>query len=42
MLSDVAKGFRSALPQEYQNLKRRFPRLTASLRGRFIKKRGMW
>jgi hypothetical protein len=42
MLSDVAKGIRCALPEEYDNVKRRVPGLTASLRGRFIEKGGMW
>jgi hypothetical protein len=42
MLSDVAKGIRCALPEEYDNVKRRVPRLAASLRGRFIEKGGMW
>jgi hypothetical protein len=42
MLSDVAKGVRCALPEEYDNVKRRVPGLTSSLRGRFIEKSGMW
>jgi hypothetical protein len=42
MASDVAKGIRCALPEEYDNVKRRVPGLAASLRGRFIEKGGMW
>ena len=42
MVSDVAKGIRCALPEEYDNVKRRLPRLTARLRGRFVEKAGMW
>jgi hypothetical protein len=42
MISDVAKGIRCAVPEEYDNVKRRLPRLSASLRGRFIEKSGMW
>ena len=42
MLSDVAKGMRCALPEEYANVKRRLPGLTASLRGRVVEKSGMW
>jgi hypothetical protein len=42
VLSDVAKGVRCALPEEYGNLKRRLPGLTARLRGRVIEKVGMW
>jgi hypothetical protein len=40
MLSDVAKGIRMALPEEYANLKRRVPGLTSSFRGRFIERSG--
>jgi hypothetical protein len=42
MLSDVAKGIRCALPEEYDNIKRRLPGLAASLRGRLIERAGMW
>jgi hypothetical protein len=42
MASDVAKGIRCALPEEYDNVKRRLPGATSSLRGRFIEKGGMW
>jgi hypothetical protein len=42
MASDVAKGIRCALPEEYDNVKRRLPGLTSSLRGRFVEKGGMW
>ena len=42
ILSDVAKGVRCAVPEEYGNLKRRLPGLTTRLRGRFIEKTGMW
>jgi hypothetical protein len=42
MLSDVVKGIRCALPEEYDNVKRRLPGVTSKLRGRFIEKSGMW
>jgi hypothetical protein len=42
MLSDVAKGIRCALPEEYDNVKRRLPGLAASLRNRFIERSGKW
>jgi hypothetical protein len=42
MLWDVAKGVRCALPEEYDNVKRRLPGLTASLRSRFVERTGMW
>jgi hypothetical protein len=42
ILSDVAKGIRCALPEEYGNIKQRLPRLTGRLRGRFIEKSGRW
>ncbi|MDT4976337.1 MAG: hypothetical protein QOG98_2095 [Pseudonocardiales bacterium] len=42
MLSDVAKGVRCALPEEYESIKRRLPGLTRSLRGRYIEKSGKW
>jgi hypothetical protein len=40
MLSDVAKGIRMALPEEYANVKRRLPGLTSRFRGRYIEKSG--
>ena len=42
ILSDLAKGIRCAVPEEYGNLKRRLPGLTSRLRGRFVEKTGMW
>ena len=42
ILSDVAKGVRAAMPEEYGSLKRRFPQLTRSLRGRYIERTGAW
>jgi hypothetical protein len=42
MLSDVAKGLRCALPEEYENVKRRVPGLTKTLRGRYLERSGMW
>jgi hypothetical protein len=42
ILSDVAKGIRCAVPEEYGNLKRRLPGLTKRLRGRVVEKSGMW
>ncbi len=42
MLSDLAKGARCALPEEYDALKHRFPRLTRTLRGRYVEDNGMW
>ena len=42
MASDLAKGIRCAWPEEYDNVKRRLPGVTSSLRSRFIEKGGMW
>lgn len=42
VVSDLAKGTRIALPDEYGVLKRRFPRLARALRGRFVESTGMW
>jgi hypothetical protein len=42
MVSDVAKGIRCALPEEYDNVRRRLPGVTASLRSRFVERNGMW
>lgn len=42
MLSDLAKGVRCALPEEYDSIKKRFPALTKSLRGRYVEDSGMW
>jgi hypothetical protein len=40
--SDLAKGIRCALPEEYGGLRRRLPGLTRRLRERFIEDSGMW
>jgi hypothetical protein len=42
VLSDLAKGIRCAVPEEYDNIKRRLPGLTSRLRGRVVEKSGMW
>jgi len=42
ILSDVAKGIRFAMPEEYDKLKRRVPRLMNRLRGRYLEDSGMW
>ncbi|MCW3040603.1 MAG: hypothetical protein JWM31_2508 [Solirubrobacterales bacterium] len=42
MLSDLAKGVRCAVPEEYDTIKRRFPGLTKSLRGRYVENTGWW
>jgi hypothetical protein len=42
ILSDVAKGIRCAVPEEYGNLKRRLPGVTSRLREHFVEKTGMW
>ena len=42
MLSDVAKGVRYALPEEFENVKRRLPGLTSRFRNRYVEKTGMW
>lgn len=42
VLSDLAKGVRCALPDEYDALKKRFPGLARSLRGRYVDDKGMW
>jgi hypothetical protein len=42
MLSDVAKGLRCALPEEYYALKRNLPGVAQSLRTRFLENTGKW
>lgn len=42
VISDLAKGARIALPDEYGVLKRRFPRLAKSIRGHYVENTGMW
>jgi hypothetical protein len=42
VVSDLAKGARIALPDEYGVLKRRLPRLARSLRGRYVENTGLW
>jgi hypothetical protein len=42
MFSDVAKGMRYALPEEFESLKTRLPGLTGRLRGRYLENTGMW
>jgi hypothetical protein len=42
MVSDVVKGVRYALPEEYENVKRKLPGLTRRLRGRYLENTGMW
>jgi hypothetical protein len=42
MLSDLAKGVRCALPEEYDDLKRRLPGLAAQFRSRVVEDSGMW
>ena len=42
MLSDLAKGVRCALPEEYDNLKKRLPGLTSRFRRRVVEDSGMW
>jgi hypothetical protein len=42
ILSDVAKGIRCAVPEEYGNIKRRLPNLTGRLRGRIVERSGKW
>jgi hypothetical protein len=42
MLSDLAKGVRCALPEEYDNLKHRLPGLAARFRSRVVEDSGMW
>jgi hypothetical protein len=41
-LSDVAKGLRCAMPEEYDKLKHRVPGLMRRLRGRILEDSGMW
>ena len=41
-LSDVAKGLRCAMPEEYDKVKQRFPRLMRRLRGRYLEDSGHW
>lgn len=42
ILSDLAKGIRCALPEEYGAIKRRLPGFTTSLRRRIVEKSGRW
>lgn len=41
-VSDLAKGARCALPDEYDAIKHRFPSLTRRLRGRYLEDTGLW
>jgi hypothetical protein len=41
-LSDVAKGLRCAMPEEYDKVKHRFPALMRRLRGRYLEGSGLW
>jgi hypothetical protein len=41
-LSDMAKGMRCALPDEYDAIKHRFPGLVRRLRGRYLEDSGFW
>ena len=42
ILSDLAKGVRCALPEEYGIVRRRLPGLTRRLRERYVEDSGMW
>jgi hypothetical protein len=42
VVSDLAKGARCAMPDEYDAVKHRFPKLTRSLRGRYLEDTGIW
>jgi hypothetical protein len=42
ILSDLAKGVRCAVPEEYGILRRRLPGLTRALRERYVEDSGMW
>lgn len=42
VVSDLAKGARGALPEEYDTLKRRFPGLAKRLRAKYVQNTGMW
>ena len=41
-MSDMAKGLRCALPDEYDAIKHRFPSLMRRLRGRYLEDTGLW
>jgi hypothetical protein len=41
-LSNMAKGMRCALPDEYDAVKHRFPGLMRRLRGRYLEDSGLW
>jgi hypothetical protein len=41
-MSDMAKGLRCALPDEYDAIKHRFPALMRRLRGRYLDDTGLW
>lgn len=40
--SDLAKGARCALPDEYAAIKKKFPGLVRKLRGRYMENNGIW
>jgi hypothetical protein len=42
VMSDLAKGMRFALPDEYDAVKHRFPGLMRRLRGRYLEDTGVW
>jgi hypothetical protein len=42
VFSDLAKGVRCALPDEYDAIKRRFPGAARALRARYVEDGGMW
>lgn len=41
-VSDIAKGLRCALPDEYDAVKHRFPGVMRRLRGRYLEDSGLW
>jgi hypothetical protein len=42
IVSDLAKGARCAMPDEYDSVKHRFPKIMKALRGRYLEDTGIW
>ena len=42
LMGDAAKGVRLALPEEYERVKNRFPKITGTIRTKFVNRSGLW
>jgi hypothetical protein len=42
LVGDTAKGLRLILPEEYDSAKKKYPQLIQRLRGRYVRKGGIW